>query len=169
MRTLFKVELPKREACCRKGGEPFAAGDECYSVISEGEGDDFRRDDYCPTCWEAEKIDLETCITHWKAKVPMRESERKECFQTKEEKALELLKTSLQSGEEGDSHQAFILALFLARQKVVALRKEVCQDSGEWLQLYEVLATEEMCCVKKVELSALAVAAIQHSLASKLR
>jgi len=71
------------------------------------------------------------------------------------------------SNLEEESIQAFVLAIYLERKRLLFFRREIEQE-GHSMNLYEVAETEEMLCVKKVPLSALQIDKVQRELAKKL-
>lgn len=169
-RTFYKVEVPKRSYECAGNKEPLEPGSDCYSLLFDHEKEEgqFTRKDYCPACFEAAKESLKSAVTHWKARVPERAKEEN-IFRTKEEKALILLKELIESCDDQKCQEAFILALFLARQKVIALRREVMQEEGALFQLYEALESDEIYLVKKPNIATIPVSEVQKTLSESLR
>ena len=170
MGLFFKVDLPKRARKCAGDGQFLVAGETCYSLLKEAPADEkepYVRHDYCKNCWSRLQIDLDTVVTHWKGRVPHEEAQIPD--RTKEERALALLKELIAADNYEAHQQAYILALFLVRQRLLALRRELVQDDGTPVQLYEAVETEEMFCLKKIDIASLPVVAIQKALASQLR
>lgn len=165
------IEIPIRNKVCSKGQEPLQPNMEYYSILVEGENG-FARQDYCLACWEKEKQGGSTkMISHWKAHVPNKTKNGDEDEASKldkQERALHFLKKSLQENSVEAEREAFVLALYLARQRILYLRQEIKQD-GQRIQLYEHADTEEMIPVKRVDLSAQHLKKTQESLAEKLK
>ena len=128
------------------------------------------RQDFCQACWEksVRAETLKSGKTHWKSKVITKKKDPITA-QNRDERVLELLKELIGLDSEEARQESFMLALFLARRRIVALRQEVQQDDGSLAQLYEVGDTEEMLCVKKYPLAALNVQVIQAEIAKKLK
>lgn len=153
MKTLFTYEIPRRATQCCVGGEPFTPGMIYYTHIENSPEGHYVRHDYCEACFQ--KLDKAKKM-HWKASVPKPHKAPK-TNAAREEIALNLLRS-----KECDPEEAFVLGLYLARRKKIALRK----DTGDIL-FYEVLATEEMLPIHKMPLSELAIDQIQKRLLAK--
>lgn len=164
----FQIDIPKRKNSCSQQGEELIPGMEYYSVLKEeGEGV-FSRSDYCPSCWQKqEEREKQSAYTYWKSKV-LRSKERDQLPSDRNERALVLLKEALDGEEEEQKKEAFVLCLYLAYQRYIALRQQV-EEEGCVYSFYEVLATEEMLRVPKINVNQLQVETIQKSLASKLK
>jgi len=165
---MYQIEIPKRAATCFKGGESFAQGVEYYSALVRGEHDDtYHRQDYCLDCWEKIQIQSKLPGSCWKSAVPIKK-ETSELPKKRDARALMLLKEVLK--DQDTSHkmaEAFVLALYLARRRLIFLRQEVRNVGKLPLCIYEVAETEEMLCVPKISLSELQVEDVQSELAKK--
>lgn len=148
------LKIPRRNGACHAGGEPFTPGMEFTSHLYEAEKGEMVRKDFCTACSPAEK---EGSLGRWKGKVP--HPKEKKLPVERNARALELLKLALE--EKADS-EAFVLALYLARARLIALRQELKEQS-----VYEVLATEEMLAVPRMQLSSLEIEKIQMRLAQQ--
>ena len=180
MKGLFQLEIPRRATTCFKGNEALLPGMDYYSVLTPAalassaqaskEEKKIYRQDFCPLCWEqsAKEETIQQQKSYWKSKVSAKKEE-KQLALSRDERALELLKASLHQSYEGVEAECFVLALYLARRKIVALRQELKQENGENIQLYEIHATEEILCVKKIDLSQFSIQNIQIILAEKLK
>lgn len=166
MKVPFQIEIPRRSAFCAKGQEQFAAGSEYYSALMEGANGEWQRQDFCLSCWEGPVCQdyIRNAKSFWKSKVPLKQ-ETEALSRNREERALQLLKQAL---KEGHHEEAFVLALFLARSRMIVLREQLPQDDGSLLNLYEVTSTEEMLAVKKITLPQLKINEIQQQLANKM-
>lgn len=165
---LLQLEIPRRNIICSQGQEKFAPGADYYSTLTEAISGEWQRQDYCHSCWEAlSREDAKSTRGYWKSKVPLKQ-ETVILSRNRNARALELLKERLACGAEEDREEIFVLALYLARARVIYLRQELQQDDGSWLNLYEVSATEEMLAVKKIDLSQLQIGKIQSQLAAQL-
>ena len=157
------IVIPRRAGACLKCGESMEESFEYYSILDTAE-EHPQRFDYCLSCWEkgAKAESSGNSRTYWRSKVPLKK-ERKEVTLTKDEKALELLEELISSDQENDANLAFVLALYLERRKLVAKRKDVKE-----VTIYEVLETEEIVAVKKVDVRILPIADIQDQIDSRL-
>ena len=167
---MFQIEIPKRAPCCIKGGEPLLHGSEYYSVLVLGESEGiFRRQDYCLSCWE-QSADLnvsQQMNSSWKSTVPLKK-EASELPKRRDDKALYLLKEILANQESKSTiAEAFVLALYLARRRLIFLRQEMKREGKLPVCIYEVADTEEMLCVTKISLSDLHIEEVQLELAKK--
>jgi len=77
-----------------------------------------------------------------------------------------LLRLAIQNDTPEDRDEAFILALYLMRKRILCFRQEIDQ-LGERIQLYEVNATEEILPIKKVE--KVPIETVRERIAAKLR
>jgi len=160
MRVVFQIDIPRRGATCTKGQESFLPLTEYYSVLVDRGDKGFIREDYCPACWKT----VTPAGTYWKSVVPASAGKELAPSLNREQKALEHLKDALQRGGEQDLQEAFILSLFLARRRWLALRKDLASK-----QIYELLATEEFITVPKVQLSTLQSTHLQQKLKDLLK
>lgn len=166
--VLFQVEIPRRARCCAAGDHPFKPEDPYASVLAEDEKGELLRHDYCMPCWEegAEERWKEAGQSCWRGKVPKKE--KRELPPDRTDRALTLLHEALQEGTDAKMAEAFVLALFLARKRVMSLRKQLNRD-GQVIQVYEVLATEEMIAVPRHDLKTLPIAGIQRRIAAEMQ
>lgn len=166
---MFYVEIPKRSLCCVKGGEPFLPGSQYYSTIMlEEKGERYQREDYCMECWKKGHPSSDSqMISSWKSIVPIKK-ELSELPKRRDERALYLLKEILVNPNDSSTNsEAFILALFLARRRLIVLRQEVIREGKLPLCIYEVMETEEMLSIPKIPLSDLQVETLRLELAKK--
>lgn len=169
-RAYYHLEIPKRAAECHQGKELFQPKEKYHSLLLKVDEEDFCRRDFCLKCWEEvmKKALPEETVTSWQGTVPAA-LEKKDEFLSRDEKALSLLKEKITDETTENRQQAFILALYLARKRHLALRKEITLKDGLQALLYEVAETEEMLCVRKLDLPHLEIENIQKALASALR
>lgn len=168
---MFQIEIPKRATCCVKGGEPLLQGAEYYSALVRGEGDEvYHRQDYCHSCWEKHNSDNPDHLhinSSWKSTVPLKK-EVSELPKQRDARALYLLKEALHDQDTSAKiAEAFVLALYLARRRLIYLRQEMKREGKLPICFYEVAETEEMLCVPKIPLSDLQVETVQLELAKK--
>lgn len=165
----FQVEVPRRSRVCVSGEEEFSPGMHYYSMLLEGADGNLARQDFCISCWEKARQEwAQKAISYWKSTVTSKKEVDVAANQTRDERACALLKQALSSDSLEDKAEAFMLALYLARKRLLYMRQELLQN-GSLFQLYEVAATEEMLCVKKIPLSQMQVTVIQQRIAEKLK
>lgn len=159
---MMPQEIPRRsDQCC--ACQTRLAHPHCYYSALKNEGAGLQRSDYCPHCWEeyqqASHVLLPVC--YWNAK-PAQPAAVVRMPSSQDEWALELLR------QQKVSHQEqFVLALYLARRRILLYRKELEQNGEKW-QLFEVAKSEEILAIPKVELAAIDIAAVQESIARLL-
>lgn len=169
--SLFQVEIPKRAPTCQKGGEMLEPGQEYFSKLIEGEIPGiYLRHDFCRTCWETTENQSQSqqSTSSWKSIVPKTKS-ASDLPKKRDDRALYLLKEALNNLTLENTPEAFVLSLYLARRRLLALRHEMNQPPRGLLSIYEVLDTEEMLCVPKLALSDLQVEKLQLELAKKFK
>jgi hypothetical protein len=156
----FKLNIPRRSLQCDWGGSRFASGDGYYSVVAEGEDGTYTRSDYCVSCWS--RVDQRGEV-YWKGKVPETKQKILYADLERDDRALAILQEMLVLGDKEACGEAFVLALYLVRQKKLFIRKVV---KGQ--QLYEIPGTGEVLAVSKVPLSSLQVLDVQKKIAKRL-
>ena len=142
-------------------------GAEYYSALFRGENENVcHRHDFCLACWNKE--DCCSGVVHissWKSVVPHKK-DASELPKKRDERALYLLKEALCEPENNHA-ESFVLALYLARRRLIFLRQEMKLEGKPPLCIYEVRDTEEMICIPKIPLSELEVEKLQMGLAKK--
>ncbi len=166
MKAVFQLEIPRRGNQCAHGNEPMTPGMEYFSVLVEDAELGLKRLDYCPTCWQKIKDEIKP-RSQWKAKVVAKKDETP-IHLNRDERILYLLKESMKLDTPEAHAETFVLALFLARRRLLYLRQEV-KEEGQIMQIYEEAATEEMLTIRKMELSQLQTDKIQLEVAKKLK
>lgn len=153
-------KVPRRSRSCAKSGLPFQPGMEYISLLKEGQGEEYIREDIAFSWWKEQGSEalLKETKSHWRGKVPLKEEAPKTPDQLFE-RAFELLTEYLEKG----SPKAFLIALFLARKKKLILREEFPDEAGVTM-LYEVAETEEMISVRAYELHGEEMAKFQQEL-----
>lgn len=170
IKASFQIEIPKRGDMCAQGKEPLIPGMEIHSVLRESLEDQglYERQDYCNFCWE-QLCSQNTIIgSIWKSKIPFK-NEAPNLPKQRDARAMSLLKEALMRNGKDDHAEAFILALYLARRRLMYFRQELVLEDGQAASVFEVADTEEMLCVRKISLSTLHIEKIQRELAIKFR
>lgn len=169
MSSLIQIQIPKRSKVCGPCLEQLDAGMDYFSVLSENQKREYDRQDFCSVCFAKFVHTNNLALAkYWKSKVPLKK-QTVVIPSTKNEQILNLLKSSLELHTPTDEMKSFVLALFLARKRFMSLRKEVKQEDGTTLQIYEILETEEMILVKKVAISTLQIEEIRAQIAKQLK
>lgn len=167
----FQLVIPRRAQQCVQGQEPLEPGSEYYSVLIEDpeQQGNFQRRDFCVHCWDTISQKLHTMEAHsyWKSSVKDKK-EIEEFSRDRDTRAMELLRAALQQDSEAARAEAFVLALYLTRRRLLILRPQRQKEAQPFL-LYEVAETEEMLSIPRIVLSPLQAEEIQKQLASKLK
>lgn len=160
-----KIGIPRRSRVCTRTREKFAPGSEYISIITEGENEgEFIREDISVAYWNQHGSEegLAKAKSHWKGKLPMKPEGVKEPEELMT-RAFEMFEGALEQ-PEGEL-TAFILALFLARKKVLVLRQEM-EHYGRLHYLFESKEGEEVYSVPILHPTAEEVERVQGELAS---
>jgi len=154
----MNLQIPPRSRRCCKEQEEFYPGGEYYSNLEPDSKEGYKRNDFCPACWNKEGSSSGKIF--WKSRVPIKEPPT---AIPRNQETLSFLR-ELQNGRE--ESQAFVLALFLARKGLLRRLKEV-QENNEAILVYEMVETEEILFIKKVELSVIQVENVRKALVGK--
>jgi len=163
---LHKPVIPRRSRVCSKTKKKFEPGDEYMSIILDGEHEGlFHREDIFLDYWEQHRDEdlLKAACSSWRAKVPEGPDVPKEPEELLE-RAFELFFEYL---DKPDPLRAFILALFLARKKVMIFRQEMMHQDRQ-TYVYEVVETEEMVCVDVIKPTLQQIQEIQDELSREI-
>lgn len=159
MRSLYQIVIPKRNSGCQVCKTQFQSQAEIVSQLIAGE--EWQRLDFCEKCYTPQN-----CIV-WKSRIPAKEVEERD-DRAMLEKAWELLLELSASTKIEEQEEAFMLALYLNRKKVLAQRKEKIEHENRFWCLYEHLESSEMLLVPKVDPLKLPIPAVQKRLQHKL-
>lgn len=163
----YFIEIPKSSHICSKGSEPLA-GSEYYSALFENdEVGCLDRKDFCLNCWKVfiQEEAFSQTKSFWKSRMPEKGPEKPP--KNRQEHVFASLETLLKQDSDESRRLAYMLTLFLARQRLLALRQEVELD-GYKCGLYEILQQGIMLCVKKVNLKELESPDLQLKVAALL-
>ncbi len=119
---------------------------------------------FCAGCWEKMQKEKHLPVNrgYWKSKI---ESKRA-LVSSRVERALVLLRDLLKASPL-DEAEIYVLSLFLAHARQVALRQEYLEGDSTY-QLYEILGLEEYFTIKVLNLTSFQIEMIQKSFAGKL-
>lgn len=148
MKTFYGMEIPKRNSKCTEG-ELFLDGEEIYSNLLF-ENESFIRQDYCKNCWSklTEQQKNMPSLTQWKS-IFLKKEDDKNIFLNREQKILSLFKDKAANDSIESQQEAYILALYLLRKKIIFCRKEFSNENNELFFLLEIAETEEHIIIKK--------------------
>lgn len=137
-----------------------------YSLLLEDEEQKLIRKDFCSTCWSERlaKNEFPNNKGYWKSKIEIKKEIN---AKSRIDRALILLKNLMQNQKDHES-ELFVLAMFLAHARRLALRKEI-EHEEEKFGLYEILHQDEFLTIKLIPLTHLEIEELQKSLASKLK
>lgn len=161
------ITIPRRQTRCAHKDEPLQEGMEIYSVITGEIGSkEMTRYDVCADCWPS--FSLPESISapfrgHWKSTIEKKQPKN----DSRKEKAFALLR-SLFAHQEAEADEIFVLALFLARAKVIVLRKEFKGEDNAPYALYEAPHTGEAFTIKVCTISPTRIGVLQNILGEKL-
>jgi hypothetical protein len=164
----FQIQIPKRNQVCSLCGEALSPGMDYFSSLIENDNNEYERLDYCQNCWNKEFLRNKLPAKFWKSKVPLKKM-LKIIPQDQDGRILSLLRSSLMTENEESWEEGFVLALYLARRRRLFLRNEIVQKDQTILQVYELIETEEMIGVKKINLREEQVEVIQLRIAKLLK
>lgn len=167
--TIFQIEIPRRSTECFHCIALFTPGMVFNSVLKDSsEKGVYVRQDYCSTCWKKLEPQISReAISTWKSKVLHKKSVSNLPLQ-RDERAMFLLKEAIKDQNNIDCSEVFVLAIYLARKRLIHWRHDLILDDGQQASIYEISHTEEMLCIKKVPLSSLNIEEIQYKLAAKM-
>ena len=153
MKAQFQIAIPKRAASCAQCHNDFKPAEEIQSQLLDIEGE-WIRQDTCVACFSP----LESAVI-WKHTIGSEEKiepENRDHIVT----SLELLQRLIESNVAEEHEEAFLLALYLVRKKVLVHRVK--------MGLYENLETGEMYLVPKIDFANFSAYAAQMRLQEKL-
>jgi hypothetical protein len=158
---ILLIKIPRRKRLCDACQQPFPPQSTYDTVVSELEEGWMRRD-YCSACWQPAL--KEGAKSHWRATIPAKQDTPVNA----EETLLDMIDHLRLLIEKGSNPpQAFILALYLSRKKVLQKRQEL-EHEGAIVTLYEIKGTEEMLAIPHVDITTLDGTRLQEELQAVL-
>lgn len=157
MHLFFNV--PQRNRQCTKAGEQFVPGMRYVSILFK-ENNSLIREDYCEKCWEEQRPKKEL-ISQWKGQIRHKKLNSSEAQVERAKQALILFKEAFEAKRE---EEAFVLALFLLRERIFVSLKTKKTN----VMLVEHVETEEIFSVPFLQLSNEKIASIQKIISEKL-
>lgn len=135
---------PRATACCTCG-TPFAIGDKGHSILLL-EGEQWMRQDFCPTCFKAQKERFINNQTNaWTFVVPPQQKSKTTTEDVvKRETAEHLLRALIQRQQDRDIGMIYILSILLERNKQLIERRTTFDDAGRRVRMYEHRATGDV-------------------------
>jgi hypothetical protein len=168
MRALLPYPIPRRHGRCCQCQTLLNAGVRYYtSLVLPTQENEGQRFDYCQKCGVDRLPEHQgNAKIFWQGKIPPKVIEESSIATA--QKAIALLRELCASDREDATEQAYILALYLGRQRQLALRyREVLSDATVLLW-YEVLTAGDMLAVTYVTPRPAAAADLQRQLAEYL-
>jgi hypothetical protein len=165
MIRLLQAGIPRRQRNCFGCQKAFAEKQEYHSILGDEEKGIFIRHDYCSECFN-NAVAKEKPHVAWKG-IVAGSLLKKGDSADRTTHLLDYLKDSLTKPAEASN--AFFIALYLARKRVIIYRHEFLNHEGRTLWIYEVAATEEMLTVEKVPLTKLRNPQIQTAVLDLLK
>jgi len=168
-RSMFQFEIPKRSPNCSVCQQSFLAGASYYSFLFQEEKKLWTRQDFCVLCGEKfADGEKHKGLSGWYWKSQVSDKPKAAAPVDRVDKAFEILHEVLNKDSLEAQEEAYVLSLYLMRQKKLILRKETTLPGGEIVYIYEIRDTEEMVSVPKLDLSNLQIEKIKCSLTVKL-
>lgn len=160
MKTPINFIIPKRSSRCVLCNYVFQQNDELISILQEEE--EILRKDICKACSEPG-----TFLTKWKSRIKEKPviEENVEDIQD----SWQLLQKLHNSQDLQEQEEAFLLALFLGRKKVLHESKEKVKKDGQIWVLFEHEESGEAILVKQPDLKSLSVVDAQKRLKSRMK
>ncbi len=167
-KKIFQQEIPRRGTHCYQEKEILDPHMEYYSVLCEADDHATQRFDFCAKCWKekAKSEWIAKAKSYWKAKV-FSKKEIKPPDLSRDDRALALLKKAKATEGTLNAAELFVLALYLARRRILVLREDRKQPDSH-TNLYEDIHSSEMYAIARVDLMNVQLMEIQKVLASKL-
>lgn len=157
---IITQEIPKRSPLCCHCQTPLIRGMELLSVLLEEAP--FRAD-YCTECLE----NAPKNTPRWRSHVPQKIKSPYSGLK-RDERALALFRDLIK--EPADRWgEIFILSQYLEREKIIVLRQDGVSMQGIPLSIYEIVETEEMVKIPRLDPKALPLEQIQATLAHHLK
>lgn len=161
------LEIPRRSGLCSHCAEKFPQGSFYHSALTIEKKQNLKRQDYCSDCWKhLEPSIILSFQCHWKAATPDKK-ENDQRFLCKEAYVLSLVKDRTESQNHEELVKRFFLALYLVRKRILVQRKEL-EISKEIYILFEIVETEEIIPIKKIQPEKIDLNKIQLEIAEML-
>src|SRR5712671_6745142 len=134
--------IQSRAHACEACQQPFADQQPYHTVLSD-EKEDFRRQDVCAVCWQAQFGDAaarKNFVSHWQgvyeAPPPVVDAIQKETAET-------LLRKLIELNDPRNVPAGFILAVMLERKRVLKVKEQIIRE-GKRTFIYEQPKTGEV-------------------------
>lgn len=156
------LKITKRGRNCAYDQKPFPETIDYVSALIEQEDDSLVRQDYCAPCWERaiqETPELAS-VPHWRGR---REKVTPLTAKTSEERNKAMLGLWKEALDKEQFDKAFVIALYLQRQKVLILRKQLKKKF-----VYEIVASEEMVTTPRINFPKIDVESVRTEIAAAI-
>ncbi len=122
-----EYEIARTSGLCGACGRELSDGEEFVAVVFE-EGQEFRRQDLCPACWEAGKGRTAGAFSFWRARMPLSAGEKRPLV---DNGVLVDFFNRLEGHEEPAKISfRFVLALMLMRKKLLVYEGSAADQAG---------------------------------------
>jgi len=123
-----QYDIAKTSGLCGACGRELSDGEEFVAVVFE-DGQEFRRRDLCPACWEAGKGGTAGAFSFWRARMPRPDGEKKPPV---DNGVLVDFFNRLEGHEEpAKICFRFVLALMLMRKKLLVYEGSDADPAGQ--------------------------------------
>ena len=169
-----EYNITKTTGRCRACGKEMAPGDAFVATVREApapvEGEDdsddqFAREDYCLTCWDAaaEAVEGQSDVFGiWRSRVP-RPKEKRKTF-VDDEVLIGFLERLEGAEEEAKVQFRFVLALILMRKKRLIYERSAPGGDGRDVWTMRLRGTDSTCEVIDPQLNDEKIADLSHQL-----
>lgn len=163
---LPRIDFPKRQAQCSADGHIFLTGEKYHTLVFYAEKG-WQRKDLCVNCWtqlQQEPSPAPQCS--WQSSIAEK-PKKEEPPKHKDERALALFKEKSIDLTQESSQEAYVLALYLARKKIL-LKKQEIDQGGERFSVYETAGDEAIFAIRQWSFDQGTAAALQQRIAGLL-
>jgi hypothetical protein len=150
---VIKCIIPRRSTSCYTCETRFNPGHVYFSALQGG-----TRSDFCDDCWKVNSKNSHDC--YWKSAIS---AKKPQVHSSRSERAFSLFKAL----EESSESERYILALYLAREKLISMKNEIKKE-GRLCHIYES-ADGEGWIVPVLSLTSQQINTLQQQLAEQLQ
>lgn len=125
-----EYEIAKTSGACCQCRRELTGGEEFVAALAD-EGESFRRDDFCPPCWQQRSGEQPGYFSFWHGRIPPPEQPKKPVLNT--ELLLDFLGKLAGQDEPAKINFRFVLALMLMRKKLLVYDGRGDDDQGREL------------------------------------
>ena len=129
LRTLMarEYDIAKTSGQCCRCERILPGGEEFVAVVLAGQ-EQFRREDYCPTCWDQRPADSAEAFCIWRGRIPTPAKPRQQLVGN--EMLLDVFQKLDGQQEPSKLNLRFVLALMLMRKKLLVYDRSDTDAAG---------------------------------------